>query len=123
MNVVLMAHEERRELLIRFCTAHKDVLRQHRLIVSKTLTKAVEKETGLTVDRTLDPVFGGYQQVSAYLSCGEVDLLIFFRDPNEADDGDESAMLSMCDRHRIPLATNIATADMLMYTVERKAIS
>lgn len=119
MTIMLLADNEKKELLTQFCLARREVLRRHRLLTAKTLAKAIEDEAGLSAEGVMDPVSGGFQQVSAFLSCGEADLLILFRDPNGQEDPDEYAMLSMCDRHMIPVATNIATADMLMYTVER----
>ena len=121
MNIAMIAHDKKKELMIQFCIAYKGILEKHILYATGTTGKVVAENTGLNVYRFLSGPQGGDQQIAARIACNEIDMLLFFRDPlnqkpNEANDMD---MLRLCDMHNIPVATNIATAEVLIHGLER----
>ena len=121
MNIALIAHDSRKELMVQFCTAYSRVLSQHSLVATGTTGKMVAEATGLPVHRFLSGTHGGDQQIAARVACNEIDLLLLFRDPISAKPGEPNEMnlLRLCDMHNIPLATNIATAEVLIHGLER----
>ena len=121
MNIALIAHDAKKELMVQFCIAYCGILSRHNLCATGTTGKIVSETTGLKIVKYLSGAQGGGQQISAKIGCGEVDMLLIFRDPlnpkpNEANDMD---MLRLCDMHNIPVATNIATAEVLIHGLER----
>ena len=121
MNIALIAHDSRKELMVQFCTAYSRILSQHSLVATGTTGKMVADATGLPVQRFLSGTHGGDQQIAARIACNEIDLLLFFRDPISAKPGEPNEMnlLRLCDMHSIPMATNIATAEVLIHGLER----
>ena len=116
MRIALIAHDSRKELMAQFCTAYVRILSENDLIAT-----GVHDATGLPV-RTLYPGGrGGAEQIAAMIGCGEVDMLLFFRDPVGAKPGEPNDMmlLRLCDMHTIPVATNIATAESLVLCLDR----
>ncbi len=121
MNIALIAHDAKKELMVQFCIAYCGVLSRHKLLATGTTGKLVSEATGLRIQKLLSGSQGGGQQVASLLSCNEIDLLILFRDPlapkpSEPDDAD---LLRLCDVHNIPAATNIATAEALIHSLHR----
>lgn len=116
MKILLLAHGEKMELLVQFCAARYDILRQHELFAPSDTAELIERAMGAHVNRLLNLFHGGYQLISSYLSYNEIDLLIFFRNTSLAakTDEDEMHILYLCDRYGIPLATNVATAELLI---------
>ena len=94
---------------------------QHRLVATGTTGKMIAQATGLQVQRFLSGAQGGDQQIASRIACNEVDLLLFFRDPINAKptEPNEMNLLRLCDVHNIPVATNIATAEVLIHGLER----
>ncbi|MDL2323799.1 methylglyoxal synthase [Ruminococcaceae bacterium OttesenSCG-928-A16] len=121
MNIALIAHDSKKELMVQFCTAYSRILSKHTLLATGTTGKMVAEATGLPVQRFLSGTHGGDQQIAARIACNEIDLLLFFRDPITAKPGEPNEMnlLRLCDMHSIPLATNIATAEVLIHGLER----
>ena len=121
MNIALIAHDSKKELMVQFCTAYSHALEKHNLSATGTTGKLVSEATGLRVQRFLSGTHGGDQQIAARIACNEIDLLLFFRDPTSAKPGEPNEMnlLRLCDMHSIPLATNIATAEVLIHGLER----
>lgn len=121
MNVALIAHDAKKELMVQFCIAYCGILSRHNLCATGTTGKLVAEATGLNIARYMSGTQGGGEQITARISCNEIDLLLFFRDPltvksNEPNDYD---MLRLCDIRGIPVATNIATAEVLIHGLER----
>ncbi len=121
MNIALIAHDEKKELMVQFCIAYCGVLSRNTLCATGTTGKIVSEATGLTIQKFLSGSQGGGQQIAARIACNEVDMLLFFRDslnpkPNEQNDMN---LLRLCDMHNIPVATNIATAEVLIHGLER----
>lgn len=121
MNIALIAHDTKKELMVQFCIAYCGVLSKHNLCATGTTGKIVAEATGLNVQRYLSGSQGGDQQIAARISCNEIDLLLFFRDPISVKPHEPNDMnlLRLCDVHNIPVATNIATAEALIHALER----
>lgn len=121
MNIALIAHDTKKELMVQFCIAYCGVLSKHNLCATGTTGKIVAEATGLNVQRYLSGSQGGDQQIAARISCNEIDLLLFFRDPISVKPHEPNDMnlLRLCDVHNIPVATNIATAEVLIHALER----
>lgn len=121
MNIALIAHDTKKELMVQFCIAYCGVLSKHNLCATGTTGKMVAEATGLNVQRYLSGSQGGEQQIAARISCNEIDLLLFFRDPISVKlhEPNDMNLLRLCDVHNIPVATNIATAEALIHALER----
>ncbi len=121
MNIALIAHDTKKELMVQFCIAYCGVLNRHNLCATGTTGKQVSEATGLRITKYMSGEQGGDQQISAKISCNEIDLLLFFRDPISAkpNEPNEADLLRLCDVHNIPVATNIATAEALIHALER----
>ena len=120
MTIALVAHDAKKELMVQFCIAYRSILASHQLIATGTTGRLVSEATGLEVQRFMPGEHGGDQQIAARIACDEVDMLLFFRDPITAKPGEPNEMnlLRLCDVHNIPVATNIATAEVLIHGLE-----
>ena len=121
MRIALIAHDSRKELMAQFCTAYVRILSENELIATGVTGKVVREATGLSVHCLYAGARGGAEQIAAMIACGEVDMLLFFRDPVGArpDEPNAVTLLRLCDMHTIPVATNIATAEVLIHGLER----
>ncbi len=121
MNIALIAHDAKKELMVQFCIAYSGVLSKHNICATGTTGKQVSEASGLKIRRYMSGTQGGGQQISARISCNEIDLLLFFRDPISAKphEPNDADLLRLCDVHNIPVATNIATAEALIHALER----
>ncbi len=121
MTIALIAHDTKKELMVQFCIAYCGILSRHNIVATGTTGKTVAEATGLEITRFLSGSQGGAQQIASRIGCDEIDLLLLFRDPLTArpDEPDELALLRLCDVHNIPVATNIATAEVLIHGLER----
>ncbi len=121
MNIALIAHDVKKELMIQFCIAYCGILSKQNLCATGTTGKLVAEATGLKVNRFLSGRQGGDQQIAARIACNEIDMVLFFRDALTVKEHEpnEMALLRLCDVHNIPFATNIATAEMLIHGLER----
>ena len=97
------------------------VLSRQNLYATGTTGKVVSEATGLDIVKFLSGQQGGSQQIASRISCDEIDLLLLFRDPlkPKPTEPDEKILLGLCDVHNIPVATNIATAEVLIHGLER----
>lgn len=121
MVIALIAHDSKKELMVQFCIAYCGILSHHDIRATGTTGKLVAEATGLHIQRFLSGSQGGDQQLASSISCNEIDLLIFFRDPLNAKshEPNDINLLRLCDVHNIPVATNIATAEALIHALER----
>ena len=121
MNIALIAHDAKKELMTQFCIAYCGVLSRHTLCATGTTGKIASEATGLSIQRFLSGSQGGDQQIAARIACNEIDLLLFFRDPlsPKPHEPNEANLLRLCDVHNIPVATNIATAEALIHSLDR----
>ena len=121
MNIALMAHDSKKELMTQFCIAYCGILSRHSLCATGTTGKLVAEATGLEIQRFLSGSQGGDQQIASRIACNEIDLLLMFRDPltPKPHEPNEANLLRLCDVHNIPVATNIATAEALIHSLAR----
>lgn len=121
MNIAFIAHDMKKELMAQFCIAYKPILKNHTLYATGTTGGIIEDATKLEIHKFLAGSQGGDQQISARIAYNEIDLVLFFRDPmsNEGYEPDVSEMCKLCDIHNIPIATNVATAEVLIKGLER----
>ena len=121
MNIALIAHDRKKELMVQFCMAYCGILAKHNLCATGTTGKLVSEATGLKIERYLPGMQGCEEQISARVSYNEIDLVLFFRDPmsNSQYEPDVHVLARLCDMHNIPIATNAATAEMLILGLDR----
>ena len=121
MNIALIAHDAKKELLVQFCIAYCGIISRHDVCATGTTGKLVSEATGLKINCFLAGSQGGGQQIASRIACNEIDLLLFFRDPltQKEAESDRAQLLRLCDVHNIPVATNIATAEALIHALER----
>ena len=121
MNIALIANDTKKELMIQLCIAYKGILEKHHLCATGSTGSFLTEATGLEVQKFLSGADGGAQQIGAYIACNEIDLVIFLRDPSSAKEysGASNSLIHLCDQYNIPVATNIATAEMLILGLQR----
>lgn len=121
MNIALIAHDSKKELMVQFCIAYSGILSQHNICATGTTGKLVSEATGLRIFRFLSGAQGGAQQIASRIACNEIDLLLLLRDPltMKVGEPDEANLIRLCDVHSVPLATNIATAEALIHALEK----
>ncbi|SDZ37152.1 methylglyoxal synthase [Proteiniborus ethanoligenes] len=121
MNIALIAHDNKKKQLINFSIAYKNILEKHCLFATGTTGKLIGEATGLNIQCFMSGPLGGDQQIGAKVANNEMDLIIFMRDPLTAQphEPDVLALLRLSDVHAIPIATNIATAELLIKALER----
>lgn len=120
MNIALIAHDSKKELMVQFCIAYKGILSQHQLYATSTTGRVVSEGASLPITRFLSGRQGGIEQITARVSFNEIDMVLCFRAVGQdRADPNEEALLRLCDGHNIPFATNIATAEVLIHGLER----
>ena len=120
MNIALMAHDGKKELMVQFCIAYCGILSGHTLVATNTTGRLISEATGLPVRLYLSAAQGGTQQIGARIAYNEIDLVLFFCDPARPElYGPVNELIRMCDRHSIPMATNAATAEVLLQGLRR----
>ena len=122
MNIAFLAHDKKKELMVQFCTAYKSVLSKHNLFATATTGRLIADNTGLPITLLLSHKQGGHQQINARIAYNEIDLVLLFTDPNTTDLSDDSQMVETirhCDRHNVPIATNVASAEMFIMGLQR----
>ena len=121
MTIAIIADDAKKELMVQFCIAYCGILSRYDLVSTGSTGKTVEEATGLNIVKFLSGPQGGAQQIAARIGCDEVDLLLMFRDPLATTnaESDEQVLMRLCDVHNIPVATNIATAEMLIHSLDR----
>lgn len=116
MKIALIAHDKKKDDMVEFVSRYKEVFEEHELYATGTTGRLIIENVGLKVHRFLSGPLGGDQQIGAKIAQGEMDLIIFLRDPLTAQphEPDVTALLRLCDVHHIPLATNIGSAEIFM---------
>ena len=122
MKIALIAHVKKKDEIIELAKKYKDVLGAHELYATGTTGTLIMAETGLSIHRMKSGPLGGDQQIGAMLACGDIDLIIFLRDPLTAQphEPDVSALLRLCDVQKIPLATNATSAVIMLEALKNK---
>ena len=121
MHIALIAHDKKKEEMIHFSIAYRSVLEKHQLFATGTTGAKISEATHLPVHSFQSGPIGGDQQIGAMIASNEMDVVIFFRDPLTAQphEPDVSALMRLCDVHLIPLATNIAAAEIVIKAIEQ----
>ena len=122
MKIALIAHDKKKSEIIELAIKYKDVLGNHELYATGTTGTLIMGETGLAIHRMKSGPLGGDQQIGAMLANGELDLIIFLRDPLTAQphEPDVSALLRLGDVQKIPLATNINSATIMLEALKNE---
>ena len=121
MNIALIAHDSKKKLMQNFCIAYRGILNKHTLHATGTTGRLIEEATNLTVCKYLAGHLGGEQQLGSEIETNQIDMLIFLRDPLSPNmhEPDAHKLFKLCDIHNIPFATNLATAEMLIKSLDR----
>ena len=122
VNIAFLAHDKKKGLMVQFCTAYKSVLMKHTLFATATTGRLIADNTGLPMTLLLSHKQGGHQQINARIAYNEIDLVLLFTDPNTTEPWDDSQMIETirhCDKHNVPIATNLASAEMLIMGLQR----
>lgn len=121
MNIGLIAHDSKKKLMQNFCIAYRGILSKHELYATATTGRLVEEVTNLTVHKYLAGHLGGVQQLGSQIETNDMDLIIFLRDPlsPHSHEPDIVNIMKLCDMHNIPFATNLASAELLIKSLER----
>jgi len=120
MNIALMSHDGKKELMVQFCIAYCGILSGHSICATKTTGKLIADATGLPITLCLSANQGGSQQIGARIAYNEIDLVLFFCDPDDLAGQDRvNEIARLCDRYSIPFATNVATAEVLIQGLRR----
>ncbi|HCW82311.1 MAG TPA: methylglyoxal synthase [Clostridiales bacterium] len=116
MKIALIAHDKKKDDIIKLAIKYKDVLKEHRLFATGTTGSLIMAETGLDIIRMKSGPLGGDQQIGSMIADGELDLVIFLRDPltSQPHEPDVSALMRLCDVRNIPLATNKTSAAIML---------
>lgn len=120
MNIALMAHDNKKDLMVQFCTAYAGVFARHTLCATSITGKMIAEATGLPVHLFLARIHGGAEQIGARIAYNEIDMVIFFNDPRDSRAAEDISYIStLCDQNNIPFASNVATAEMLVLGLSR----
>lgn len=120
MEIAIIADDTKKELMTQFCIAYCGILSKHSLCATSTTGKYISDATGLTIEKLLSGAHGGEQQIASRISYNEIDILLYFRSTNPKPTISETEynLLRMCDIHNVPVATNIATAEVLITALD-----
>lgn len=123
MLIAIIADDKKKELMTQFCIAYCGILSKHNLCATNITGKYITEATGLEIEKLMAGSHGGLQQILSRIAYDEVDMVLFMRDPDAYRTMDEKESMDnlfrLCDIHSVPLATNIATAEMLINGLER----
>lgn len=116
VSVALIAHDARKVDIVMFASQHREILAGCGLFATGATGQMIAENTGLSVKCLLSGPDGGDLQIGGLIASGEVDMVFFFRDPltSQPHEPDISALLRVCDVHDVPLATNPASAHLLL---------
>ncbi|MFA5562514.1 MAG: methylglyoxal synthase [Eubacteriales bacterium] len=125
MEIAIIADDTKKELMAQFCIAYCGILSRHHLSATQITGKYIQAATGLDIELMMSGSTGGTEQIAARISYNEVDLLFYFRDtePSETLNTSAQDLLRLCDVHNIPLATNIATAEVLVMALDNGTLN
>ena len=120
MNIALMSHDHKKELMVQFCIAYCGVLSKHTVCATNATGRMVAEATGLPVNLFLSHEHGGIEQIGQRIIYNEIDLVLFFNSPQDNSmDEDVMYIARLCDQHSVPMATNVATAELLIHGLAR----
>ena len=121
MEIAIIAHDVKKELMAQFCIAYCGILNKHNICATAVTGKYISEATGLDINRLMSGEQGGEEQIASRVAYNEIDVLLYFRDtrPDAKFNPAEYELLRMCDLYNIPVATNIATAEVIITALER----
>ncbi len=122
MEIALIAENEKKELMTQFCIAYCNVLSRSNLYTTSTLGNMIEDATGLKTEKFMSGPQGGIEQINTKVEFDEIDALIIFRNNDRIDARTsefEDRLIRSCDAHNVPVATNIATAELVICAIDR----
>lgn len=121
MNIGMIAHDAKKKLMQNFCIAYRGILSKHTLYATGTTGRLIEEVTNLPVHKFLAGHLGGEQQLGSQIGHNQIDIMIFLRDPltKKSHEPEVNNIFKLCDEHNIPLATNLATAELLIKALDR----
>ena len=121
MKIGLIAHDAKKILMQNFCIAYKGILEKNEVYATGTTGRLIEEATGLTIHKFLAGHLGGENQLGSQIENNDIDLVIFLRDPLTAKphEPDVNIVVQLCDRYNIPLATNLASAELLIKALDK----
>ena len=121
MNIGLIAHDAKKVLMQNFCIAYRGILCKNELYATGTTGRLIEEVANLSVHKFLAGHLGGERQLGAQIEHNQIDLVIFLRDPIQPKrhEPDVNNVVHLCDVHNIPIATNLATAELLIKSLDR----
>lgn len=125
MEIAIIANDSKKELMTQFCIAYLGTLSKHNLCATSITAKYISEATGLEIEKLLTGEHGGEEQIISRLAYNEIDVLLNFRDtsPDATYNEVENELLRMCDLYNVPVATNIATAEVIITALERGDLS
>lgn len=123
LKIALIAHDQKKDDMMLFAARHKELLSKSSLVATGTTGGLLIEKVGLAVTRLQSGPIGGDQQIGALIATNQLDAVIFLRDPLTAQphEPDVTALLRLCDVHNIPLATNEATAEIVLKALTEQA--
>ncbi len=121
MNIGLIAHDSKKVLMQNLCIAYRGIFSKHTLYATNTTGRLVEEVTGLNINKYLAGNLGGVQQLAAQIEQNQMDMVIFLRDAlkPKSHEPDIKNIVRLCDTYNVPLATNLATAELLIKSLDR----
>ena len=120
MNIAIMSHTKKQDLMVQFCTAYCGVLSNHTVCATNATGRMIADATGLKVNLFLSHEHGGIEQIGQRIMYDEIDLVLFFNSPLDHEmDQDIITISRLCDQHSVPMATNVATAELLIHGLAR----
>ena len=123
MQIAIISDDKKKELMTQFCIAYCGTLSKHELCATSITGKYISDATGLEIEKMLPGSHGGVQQILSRIAYDEIDMVLYMRDPDAYHSMDSKEVIDnlfrLCDIHSVPLATNIATAELLINGLER----
>ena len=121
MRIGFIAHETKKSLMQNFCVAYKNILAKNELYATGTTGRLIEEATNLSVHKYLAGSLGGIEQIGSQIEHNQMDLVIFLRDPiiPKSSEPDVDIVMRSCDIHNIPFASSLATAELLIKSLDR----
>ena len=121
MEIAIIADDKKKELMTEFCIAYCGILSKHNICATAITAKFISEATGLKIEKMLAGSQGGAEQIASRVAYNEIDLVLFFRDTSSIGfrNENDNELLRMCDVYNVPIATNIATAEVLVRALER----
>lgn len=120
MEIAIIADDNKKELMAQFCIAYCGILSKHHLCATHTTGRYIADATGLEIETYMPGYSGGTEQINSLISYNEIDLVFYFRSTDQFIETSDAAqdLYRLCDVNNIPLATNIATAEVLVTALE-----